>query len=87
MGRNAFDAENRKAFQIPQALAAAQDPEHCHQQQVPGWGENAPSHARDGDRLEIADQIKIVFGRNALEHREDAIPSTSTHAVSSVKRP
>lgn len=37
---------DRKAFQIPQALAAAQNPEHRNQQQVPGRDANAPSHAR-----------------------------------------
>jgi hypothetical protein len=26
-----------ETLQIPQALATAQDPEHRHQQQIPGW--------------------------------------------------
>ena len=78
---------DRKALQIPQALAAAQDPEHRNQQQVPGRDANAPSHAHVRDRLEIADQIEIGCSRNALEHREEAIPPTSTHADSCGKRP
>ena len=65
-----------KAFQIPQALAAAQDPEHRNKQ-VPGRDANAPPHAHDRDRLEIADQIAIGCSRNALELREEAIPPTS----------
>jgi len=77
---------DRKAFQIPQALAAAQNPEHRNQQQVPGRDANAPSHARVRDRLEIADQVEIGCGRNDLEHRVDSIPPTSTHADSSGKR-
>ena len=71
-----------KALQIPQALAAAQDPEHRHQQQVPGRDANAPSHARVRDRLEVADQVEIGCGVRAFGHREEAIPQTSTHARS-----
>ena len=78
---------DRKAFQIPQALAAAQDPKHRNQQQVPARDANAPSHARVRDRLEVVDQIEIGCSRNALEHREEAIPPNSTHADSSGKRP
>ncbi len=76
-----------KAFQIPQALAAAEDSQHRHQQQVPGRDANAPPHARVRDRLEVADQIEIGCARDALEHREEAIPPTSTHADSPGKRP
>ena len=49
----------RKMLQIPQALALAQDPEHRHQQQVPGWNPDALAHTGIRDRLEEADQIKI----------------------------
>ena len=76
-----------ESLQIPQALAATQDSQHRHQQQVPGWDANAPPHARVRDRLEVADQIEIGCSRNALEHREEAIPPTSTHADSPGKRP
>jgi hypothetical protein len=76
-----------KALQIPQALAAAQDPEHRHQQQVPSRKTHAAPHARVRDRLEVADQIEIGCGRDALEHREEAIPPTSAHADSPGKRP
>ena len=62
--------------QIPQALAAAQDPKYRYQQPVPGRDANAQSHARVRDRLEVADQIEIGSSRNALEHREEAIPPT-----------
>ena len=60
--------ENR--CQIPQALAAAQDPEDRHQQQVPGRDTYAPPHAGIRNRLEIADQIEIGCGRKAFEHKE-----------------
>lgn len=36
-------------------------------------------------RLEVADQVEIGCSRVALEHREEAIPSTSTHADSTGK--
>ena len=74
------------AFQIPQALAAAQDAQHGHQQQVPGWDANAPPHADIRNRLEVADQIEIVYGCRACGHREEAIPPSSTHARSPGKR-
>lgn len=39
-------------------------------------------------RPEVADQIEIVCARDALlEHREEAIPPTSTHSDSPGKRP
>ena len=76
-----------KAFQIPQALAGAQDPEHRNQEQVPGRDANAPPHLGIRDRLEVADQIEIRCGRKTFEHREEAIPPTSTHTDSSGKKP
>ena len=57
-----------KTLQIPEALAFAQDPEHCHQQEVPGWDANPSTHPGIRDRLEVADQIEIGCGRNALGH-------------------
>ena len=57
-----------KTLQIAQAFALAQDPKHCHQQEVPGRDAHAPPHPGVGDGLEEADQIEIGCGRNALEH-------------------
>jgi len=56
-----------KALQIAQALALAQDPEHCHQQ-IPSWDAYTLLHPCIRDRLKVADQIKIGCDRNALEH-------------------
>ena len=75
-----------KTLQIPQALALAQDPEHRHQEQIPGRDAHAAAHAGVGDRLEEADQIEIVCSRGAFEHRKDAIPPTSTHGLSCGKK-
>ena len=72
-----------KALQIPQALAIAQDPEHRHQQQVPGRGANAPPHLGIRDRLEVADQIEIGCCRGGVGHKEEAIPPSKPHAGSS----
>ena len=74
-----------KALQIPQALAAAQDPEHSHQQEVPGRNAHATAHPRIRYCLEVADQVEIGCSRVAFEHREEAIPPTSTHADSTGK--
>ena len=70
-----------KALQITQALAFAQDPEHRHKQQLPGWDADISPHLDIRHRLE-ADQIEIGSGRNALERREGTIPTTSIHARS-----
>jgi hypothetical protein len=75
-----------KAFQIPQALAAAKDSQDGHQQQVPGRDANAPSNARVRDRLEVANQIEIGCGRDGLGQRVEATPPASNHADSSCKR-
>lgn len=77
---------NGKALQIPQALTATQDSEHGHQQQIPGWKPNPAPHPRIGDRPQIADQVEMGCGRRAFEHKEEAIPPTSTHADSPGKR-
>ncbi len=57
-----------KTLQIAQALALAQDAEHCHQQQVPSRDADTATHPGIRARLEVADQIEIGCGRNALEH-------------------
>ena len=75
-----------ESLQIPQALAAAQDPEHRHQQQIPGRDTNATPHAGIRNRLEVADQIEIGCGGNAVEQEEE-IPPTSRHADSTGKGP
>ncbi len=69
-----------KALQIPQALTAAQDSEHGHQQQEPGGKAHAAPHPRVWDRPQVADQVEIGCGGGAFEHKEEAIPPTSTHA-------
>jgi hypothetical protein len=57
------------ALHIPEALALAQDPEQLHQQQVPGRDvKPSPPRASVRDRLEVADQVEIGSGRNALVH-------------------
>ncbi len=75
-----------KPLQIPQALAATPDPEHGHQQQIPGWKPNPAPHLRIGDRPQITDQVEIGCGGSAFKHKEEAIPPTSTHADSPGKR-
>lgn len=74
-----------KALQILQALAAAQDPEHSHQQEVPGRNAHSTAHPSIRYCLEVADQVEIGCSRVAFEHREEAIPPTSTHADSTGK--
>ncbi len=61
-----------KALQIPQALAAAQDPEHSHKQEVPGRNAHAKAHPRIRYCLEVADQVEIGCSRVAFEHRAHA---------------
>ena len=75
-----------KTLQIPQALAFTKDPEHGNKQHLPSRDANAPPHAGIQNRLEEADQIEIGGGRNALAHREEAIPPPSTHARSPGKK-
>ena len=59
-----------KTLQVPEALALAQDPEHRHQQQVPGRDPDALPHAGIGDGLEKADQVEIGCGSSDFRHRE-----------------
>jgi len=54
---------------------------------VPRINAHPTPHARVRARLEVADRIEIGCGSGALEHWEEAIPSTSTHADSPSKRP
>ncbi len=49
-----------KTFQIPQALALAQDPEPRHEEHVPGRDAHAAPHAGIGDGLEESNQIDSV---------------------------
>ena len=81
LGQGAVVADG-KTLQIPQALAAAEDSQHRHQQQVPGGKTHAASHPRIWDRPQIADQVEIGCGGGAFKHKEGAIPPTSTHADS-----
>jgi hypothetical protein len=74
-----------ETLQISQALAAAQDSEHRHQQQVPSRKPNPAPHSRIWDRSQITDQVEIGCGRGAVGHKEEAIPPTSTHADSTGK--
>jgi len=76
---------DRKTLQIPQALAVAQDSKYRHQQQVSGRNAHPAAHAGIRDRLEVADQVEIGCGRNAFEHKEEAITPTSAHADSPSK--
>jgi Trk K+ transport system NAD-binding subunit len=71
-----------KFAQIPQTLARAQDPEHGNKQQIQNLDVDAPADMVIRNRLEVADQIELGCGRDALEQIEEAIPPTSTHARS-----
>lgn len=58
-----------KALEIAQALALAQDPDQCHQHQVPDRNANAqPPHPALRDHLEEGDQIEIGYGGNGCGH-------------------
>jgi hypothetical protein len=65
---------------VQEALSAAQDSQHRHQQEIPGRDANATPHPDIRDRLGLANQVEIGCGRGALKHRENAIPPASTHA-------
>ena len=73
---------NGKTLKIPQALAASENSEHSHQQQIPGWKPNAAAHPRIGNRPQVADQVEIGCSESAFNHKEGAIPPTSAHADS-----
>jgi len=55
-----------KPLQIPQTLAAAQDSQHRHQQQIRGSNPHLTLHPRVWDCFEVADQIVISRGENSL---------------------
>ena len=52
---------------------------------LPGLNAKAPPHVSDRDRLRVTEQLEIGCNRNALEHREEAIPPISFHADSAGK--
>jgi len=76
-----------KALEISQALAAAEDSQHGHQQQVPGGKTHAAPHARIWDRPQITDQVETGCGRSGVGQKEETAPPTSTHADSLGKEP
>jgi hypothetical protein len=78
---------NAKALQISQALASTQDPEHGHQQQVPGGKAHAAPHPRAWNRPQVGDQVEIGCSGGAFQHKEGAIPPTSAHSDRPGKRP
>jgi hypothetical protein len=80
-GQHAVVADG-KTFQIPQALATAQDPEHRHQQQIPGRDADPTPHPSIRNRLEEADQVEIGCSQCGFGQGEGAIPPTSTHEES-----
>jgi hypothetical protein len=57
-----------KTHQIQEPLALTQDPEHLHQQEVPGGDTDTATHPDIVDRLEVAEQIEIGCGRNSVGH-------------------
>ena len=69
-----------EGLQITGAAAAAQDPEHRHQQQEPLRGAHPAAVAAIGYGLEEADQVGIsaeINGRSCgLGHREGARPAS-----------
>jgi hypothetical protein len=71
-----------KTLQIPQALAAAQDSQNGHQQQIPGRKPNPAPHPRIWERSQMADQVKIGCSASAFKRKEGAIPPPLTHADS-----
>jgi hypothetical protein len=71
-----------KTFQILQALVAAQDSEHGHQQQLPTLKLYSPSHLRVCHRLEAADQIEIGCGSSSFRHKAGASLLSSIHTDS-----
>jgi len=58
-----------KALQIPQALAATEDSQHRHQQQIPSRKPNPAQHPRIWDRPQIIDQVEIGWGRSAFRQK------------------
>ena len=55
-----------KAFQIPQALAAAQDPEHPHHEQKTFGKAHPVAHPSIGYRLQKTDQVAGGIGRKGF---------------------
>ncbi len=71
-----------KALQIPQALAAAQDPEHRHQEQKPLGEAHPAAHPSLGDRLQKTDQVGRGIGRRGFWQRRDPFPPTKPNGRS-----
>ena len=65
-----------KALKIPQALAAAQDPEHRHQEQKPLRKAHPASHPSVRDRLQETDQVGRGIDRRGFWQRGDPLPPT-----------
>ena len=76
-----------KTLQVAQALAAAEDAQHSHQQQVPSRKSDPAALPLVRDCPEITDEVEIGCGSVAFGHKEGAIAPTSTHADSTGKRP
>ena len=78
-----------KSLQITGAAAAAQDPQHRHQQQEPLRVAHPTAVATVGDSLEEADQVirsgLIGCSRSGLDHRQGEIPLTQPNADRSAK--
>ncbi len=72
-----------ETFQISQAFAAAQDPAHSRQKQVPSGNTNSSTHPDLWDRLEEADQIEIGCSRASFGHKEGACRLSEPNAESS----
>lgn len=71
-----------KALKIPQALAAAQDPEHRHQEQKPLGKAHPASHPPLGDRLQETDQVGRGIDRRGFWQRGDPFPPTKPNGRS-----
>jgi len=74
-----------KALQIPQALAATQDPEDRHQEQKPLGEAHPTTHPSLWDRLQKADQVGRGISRRGFWQRRDPFPPTKPNARSNAK--
>jgi hypothetical protein len=75
-----------ESLQIPQALAATQDSQYGHQQQISCRERNPASNPCIGVRPQVDDQVEISGIRSDFKHKEGANPPTSTHADRHGKR-
>ena len=74
-----------KALQIPQALAAAQDPKHRNQEQKPLGEAHPAAHPSLGDRLQKSDQVGRDMGRRGFWQRRNPFPPTEPNGRSPAK--